>query len=126
MDGTTLRHKAGEGADGSKPLVAGSDLAAPRGLEVGEKSADEIRREIDHSETIDRLFLHPCDERDEQAERVAVAVLGIAGEIAFSDDMFQQKAPYPWAKQRVITHEKTPWHSARIDHLLREAAPVLG
>ena len=47
MDGTTLRHKAGEATDGGQPLVAGSDLEAPRGLEVGEKSADEIRREIE-------------------------------------------------------------------------------
>jgi hypothetical protein len=86
------------------------------------RSAPRDRPQRDDRQT----FWHPCNERDEQAERVAVPVLGIAGEIAFSDDMFQQKAPYPWAKQGVITHEKAPWHSARIDHLLREEVPVLG
>jgi hypothetical protein len=39
-------------------LVTGSDLAAARGLEIGEKSADEIHREIDDSQTIGGLLLY--------------------------------------------------------------------
>jgi len=126
MDQIMLSDKAGEGADGGKPLVTGGDLAAARGLEIGEKSADEIRREIDDSETIDGLLLNLCGKWNEQAERVAVAMLGIAREITFSDDMFQQKASDPWAKQGVLTHEKAPWHTVRIGRSLREAALVSG
>ena len=121
-----LRHKTGEGTDGGKPLVTGRDFTATRGLKIGEESAGEIGREIDDSETIDGLLLYLCDKWDEQAECVAVAVLGIAGEIAFSDDMFQQKATNPWAKRGVLTHEKTPWRIVRIGHSLRVAALVSG
>ena len=51
-----LRHKSGEGTDGGKPLVTGGDFAATRGLEIGEKSTDEIGREIDDSETVRGLL----------------------------------------------------------------------
>ena len=44
-DDRALGDRCGEATDGGKPLVARSDLATPRGLEVGEKSADEIRTE---------------------------------------------------------------------------------
>ena len=121
-----LRHKTGKGTDGGKPLVTGGDFAATRGLEIGEKSTDEIGREIDDSETVDGLLLHLRDKWNEQSERVAVAVLSIAGEIALSDDMFQQKATNPWAKRGVLTHEKAPWRIVRIAHSLRVAAPVSG
>ena len=95
-------------------------------LEIGEKSADEIIREIDDSETIDGFLLYLCDKWDEQAECVAVAVLGIAGEIALSNNMFQQKAADPWAERGVITHEKAPWHIVRSGHSLRATALVSG
>jgi hypothetical protein len=84
-------------------LVTSGDFAATRGLKIGEKSTDEIGREIDDSETVDGLLLHLSDKWDEQGERVAVAVLSVAGEIALSDDMFQQKATNPRAKRGVLS-----------------------
>ena len=50
-------------------------------------------------ETVDRSLGLLCDEGDQLAERIAVAMLGVAGEIAFGDDMLQQEAPNPGAKK---------------------------
>jgi hypothetical protein len=49
-------------------LVTGRDFSAGRRLEIGKKSADEARRKIAHTETIDRVLLHLCDKWDEQTE----------------------------------------------------------
>jgi hypothetical protein len=74
-------------------------------------------------EAIDRFPGLLCDERDELAECVAIAVLGVAGEIAFGNDMLQQETPNPGAK-RLVGHEKDPWHNVRSAGLPRAAIPA--
>jgi hypothetical protein len=58
-------------------------------------------------EAVDRFPGLLCDERDKLTECIAIAVLGIASEIAFGDDMLQQKTPNPGAK-RLVSHEEAP------------------
>jgi hypothetical protein len=48
-----------------------------------------------------------CDERDELAECIAIAVLRVAGEIAFGDDMLHQETPNPGAES-FVSHGKAP------------------
>jgi hypothetical protein len=50
-------------------------------------------------------------------------VLGVAGEIAFGDDMLKQKAPNPGA-EGLVSHGKTPWRNVRSEGLPREAVPA--
>ena len=71
-------------------------------------------------ETVDRFLGLLRDERDELSECISIAVLGVAGEIAFSDDMLQQETPNPGAK-RLVSHEKAPWRNVRSGGLPREA-----
>jgi hypothetical protein len=73
----------------------------------GEKEPDAISGDVDHMEAVDRLPGLLCDERDELTQCIAIAVLGVAGEIAFGDDMLQQETPNPGAK-RLVSHEKAP------------------
>ena len=49
-----------------------------------------------------------------------VAVLGVAGEIALSDDTFLQKATNRWAERGALTHEKAQWHIVRLGHSLTQ------
>jgi hypothetical protein len=66
---------------------------------------DKIRREINYSQAIHGLLPLLCNEGDEEAERIAVAALGIAREVAFLDHVFQQKASDPKSEKSGITHE---------------------
>jgi hypothetical protein len=99
-----LADEAGESADGGEPLVAGSDSTLTCGLDIGEKTANEISRDIVDVKAVDRFFQRPGDERDQQGEPIAIAVLGVAGKIAFGHHMFQQETPDPWAKQGTVFH----------------------
>jgi hypothetical protein len=71
---------------------------------MGEKMTNKIRRNIDDIKTIDMLLSRLGDERDQQADSIAIAVLGIASKITFGHDMFQKETPDPRAEQSVVSH----------------------
>jgi hypothetical protein len=58
-------------------------------------------------EAVNRLPGLLCDERDELTQCIAIAVLGVAGEIAVGDDLLEEETPNPGAK-RLRSHEKAP------------------
>jgi hypothetical protein len=118
-----LADEARERTNGGKPLVARGDGAVTGDLDVGEKESDAISGDVDHMETVDRFPGLLRNERNELAKCISIAVLGVAGEIAFGDDMLQQETPNPGAKG-LIRHEKTPWRNVRNGGLPREAIRV--
>jgi hypothetical protein len=87
-----------------QPLVASGDAASPGGLNVGKKLANEFGRHVDNREAVDRPIPCLADEGNQEGKGVAITVLGIAGEIAFGDDVFQQEPSNPWAEQLVVAH----------------------
>ena len=58
------------------------------------------------------------------AERIAVAMLGVAGEIALGDDMLEQEAPSPGAKESFVIHGTAPWHNVQSAGSLGAAVPA--
>ena len=82
-------------------------VAMAQWRETSRSVRDAISRDVDHMEAVDRFPGLLCDERDELAECIAIAVLGVASEIAFGDDMLQQETPNPGAKS-FLSHEKAP------------------
>lgn len=75
-------HETGKGVNRGEPLVAGRSRAVPGSLEVSQKLADKIDREIQDGQSIDGPVKFAGGERQEQAERVAIAELRIACEVA--------------------------------------------
>ena len=80
--------ESGEGADCRQALIAGGHGAAALGFQIGEELKHARRRKVAHREAIDRLADLGADERQQQREGVAVALLRVGGEIALGDDMF--------------------------------------
>jgi hypothetical protein len=68
----------------------------------------------------------PGDKWNEQAKCIAVTLLRAAGEIAFNDNMIQQKASDPRSKQRGVTHGVILSHNAEsiclLHAVIRESA----
>src|ERR1700760_2659195 len=55
MHQTVLADESCQGTDGSEALVAGGNTAMTGCLEVCEKEPDELSRDVDDRETVDRL-----------------------------------------------------------------------
>ena len=64
--------------------------------------------EIAHGQPVHGLAQLAADERQQQAEGVAVALAGVPGQIAFGDDMFAQEAPEPRAESYEFRHSDLP------------------
>jgi hypothetical protein len=82
-------NKARKSSDCGKPLIAGGDATAARCLDIGEKAADEVGRDILQVETVWRLPPLPGDEWNEQPKCIAIALLRVTCEVAFGDNMVQ-------------------------------------
>jgi hypothetical protein len=124
MDRAVLADESRQGADGGKALVACGDAAVTGDLNIGEKEPDELSRNIDDRETVDRLFGLLCHKRDQLAECIAVAMLGVAGKIALDYNMLEQEAPNPGAKESFVIHGTAPWHNVQSAGLPGEAVPA--
>jgi hypothetical protein len=85
--GGTLGNEAGKRMDCCQPLIAGSDRAAALTFEVHKKASDQVRRQILDCQPINGLAGVLCREGHQEPERVAVAVLRVAGEISLADQM---------------------------------------
>jgi hypothetical protein len=84
--------------DGRQSDVPGGDRAATLLLEIPQEPLDHLRRQLFDGQLLDRMLDLLTDKRQEQDQRITVAGLGIAGQIAFADEMLQQKSTNPWAE----------------------------
>ena len=98
---TVQADEVGQGMDRRQSLVARRDAAAAFLLESCRKART---RSAERSSTPSRsigLRSAAGGEGQEQTQRVAVALLRVAGEVALADEVLQQEAPDPRAEQGV-------------------------
>src|ERR1700733_5589883 len=96
-----------------KPLVA-SDLAAfAVTLQVIKEVADNCRRQVLDGHAIDGAAPLSTGEWQQQRQSIAVAGLGVAGEIALGHQMFQQEPTNPRAQKAFILHARPPLRTGK-------------
>ena len=103
--GVAAGDEAREGADHRQSLITGLDGAPAVVLEMVEELPHAPGREILHREPLDRFAGLGADERQQEGEGVAVALLRVAGEVALGDDVFGQEAAEPGTERAGITHD---------------------
>ena len=85
-----LPDEARQSMDGGKALIARGDAAAARGLDVTEELPHQLRRHIDHRQSIHCLVqprrAAPCHAADRDPDRAGVPVLVIGNAEAWSID----------------------------------------
>src|SRR6516165_11991084 len=102
--------------DRGQPLVPGGDPAPPLLLQVAQELPYAVRRHVLDGQAIDRLSGAPGDSREQQPQGVAVAPLGIAGEVPFAGDVLRQEPANPRSQQRNLMHDWPPrGRTARIE-----------
>jgi hypothetical protein len=84
--------------DHREPLVAGCQAAPASLLQVLKELTDVFGIEVTDVELIDLLAGLVSDEWDEQSQCVAVTALRIPREITLAHEVFEEKAPHPWAE----------------------------
>ena len=99
---------AGESPDGGQALVAGPRGAAPVRFQMGQEGEHAIRAEIPHLQLVNRPPGLSGDEWQQQAERVAVAELGVASQIALGREMFLEEPAQPGAETAGVRHGALP------------------
>ena len=61
-------------------------------------------REVLNRDPVDGLADHGAEEGEEEGEGVAVALLGVAGEVALGDDVLGEEPAQPGAESAGLTH----------------------
>src|SRR5215831_5307435 len=108
---TVSPHKASQRVDGRQSLVAGSSRTLSGLLQMGEKGANQIRRQVHYREPVHRFAqLFSCKWKEKE-KRIAVAALRVARQVAFVHEVFEEKAPNPDAEE--VTHGVPPGRSVR-------------
>jgi hypothetical protein len=102
-----LSHEVRQRMNRGQPLVASGNRTLPRLLQIGQEEPHQIRRYIDHHQSVHRLVQFVGNERNQQSEGIAVTALRVAGQIAFGYQMFEQKTPHP-GPRRVLSFMLVP------------------
>src|SRR5439155_2649370 len=93
--GTVLADEAGQSMNGGQPLVASRNAAVSGSFDVTEKVSHQLRRHVDHRESIHWLVQVDRYKGNEQAQGIAVTAPRVAGEVAFADQVLEQESPDP-------------------------------
>ena len=81
--------------DGCEALVA-CGYAAPAGfLQMLQKLPDVFGRKMIYFKLIHGFVHLASDERDEQCQGIAIALLRISSQIAFANQMLEEETPHP-------------------------------
>jgi hypothetical protein len=108
-----LADEAGESVDSCEPLVPGLRCAATRGLQIGQKLPYNICRQVRYVQRIHRSVDSAGYKWNQKSQRISVAELRVAREIALSDKMLQKESPDPIPESGSLTHGDLPLHSVR-------------
>lgn len=98
--------------DHGKPLVARHATAMPIAFEVIKELTNNRRRQILDCHSVDGMSGAGTGERQQQGQRVTVAGLGVAREIAFGHQVLQEEASNPGANKLPIIHDGSPTASS--------------
>src|SRR5438128_7872843 len=97
-------HEMTECVDCRQALIACGYTTAAALFNVHEKPRHTLLRYVNHGEFIDLLVDLARGERDQQRKRIPIAPLCVHRQVAFPDEMFQEKAAYPRAEPGSISH----------------------
>src|SRR5512135_2045101 len=89
-------------------LIARRDAASTLDFQVLQKLSNVIGREILDFQLVDRLAKTAGGKRQEQTQRIAVALLRVPGEVPLSHEVLQQEASHPRAEQGCVGHGCPP------------------
>ena len=113
--------------DRGKPLVPCCHGVAPPLLQVKEKGSDDLRAQVFDDQTSrfrGVVFRH---EEDQQADRIAIAFLGVVAQVPIGDDVFKKKATDVRPERVLVIHEAAPplaRHTVGSVAMPRPAAPL--
>src|SRR5260370_5363907 len=118
-------HEMTESVDCGQTLIPRGCAAAADLFDVGKKPANALLPEFDHEEVIDLLIGAASGDRDQQRKRIAIAPLCVPREVAFTDEVFLEKAVHPWSKLGDISHGSPPkTRSWQTGHWLPATTPA--
>ena len=82
--------------------------AAPAGrLQMLQKLSDVLSRKVIYLKLIHGLVRLASDKRDEQPQGIAITLLRIPRQIAFANQMLQEKTPHPRSEPG-LSHDTPP------------------
>ena len=87
--------EVGQGMDRRQALIARGWSAAAPLFQIAQEGPNPLGREVFHPELVDPSAGLACGEGQELLQRVAVALLRVAGEVSFADEVLQQETPDP-------------------------------
>ena len=88
--------EAGQGMDRGQPLVSGGDPTTPIFLQAAQELSHSVGRHVFDRQAIDRLASDFFDGREQQPQCVAVAPLGVTGEVPLAGHVLRQEPADPW------------------------------
>jgi hypothetical protein len=106
--GTALADEPRQSVQGGETLVSSDNAATTFFLDILEENAHSVSGHIFDFQSIDVLSGMGGEMRKEQPQRIAVALLSVASEISFCDQVFQQELFDPRAEQGVVLHRPPP------------------
>src|SRR6516165_3161063 len=95
---TLQGYEPSEGMHGCQSLIAGSNTAASAFLQIGKKVSHDVGAQIGDGKPLDMLVQLGASKGNQQREGIPIAPLRVARKVAFTDDVFQEKAANPGAE----------------------------
>ena len=89
-----------------------------------QEGAQQVRVDVGDEQLIIFLISLSSSKHHQEADRIAIALLSIAGQIPLPDEVFHQEAPDPRTKGRTIVHGALHTRSPGNGGWLLTAAPV--
>src|SRR5580700_7556782 len=118
-------HEMTERVNCRQTLIARGCTAAAGFFKVNEKPSHTLLRYVKHGEFINLLVDLSRGERDQQSERISIAPLRVHRQVAFPDEMFQEKTAYPRAESGSIIHGSPPeMRRSRSEHSPAATTPA--
>jgi hypothetical protein len=98
-------NEPGECVKAAEALVAGGVATLALLFQMRQELSDQLARQVGDAQAVDGLLQLPCDEGKKQCEHVSVTALGVDREVAFVDEMLEEKSPYPGSEQTRVGHD---------------------
>src|SRR5882724_8806969 len=119
---SVLTDEAGKGMDGAQALVARARCAAALTFDVLQKDPDTLGGKVEHRQFFDWPTRLRRSERQQLQQHIAIAFLGIEGEVALTDEVLKQEAAHPGSNQGGVNHDGALLRNAQTACLLPATA----
>src|ERR1051325_3426831 len=120
MFGTPFGNEVRQGMDCCQSLIARRNAAPANFFQVLQKLSDIFRRKMTYFELIHFFAYFAGDERNEQRQGITITTLRIPRQIAFANQMLQEKTAHPGSKSS-LSHDTPPG-----EHTAQNAARLRG